>query len=108
MAYTTWLARSARDGGLQDCADYLAAMFRGMGDEVTVTETVDGVDIFQSGLRVIRGLPDGEADIVFHCWAEIWKGTARSQRMMKNLSVERDGLVARWRLQPLIDESVHD
>ena len=76
-------------------------MFRGMGDEVTVTQTADGIDISQSGLRVIRGLPDDEASIVFDCWAEIWKGTARSQRTMKSLSVERDGLEARWRLQPL-------
>ncbi len=91
----------ARDGDLQDCADYLAAMFRGMGDEVTVTQTADGVDISQSGLRVIRGLPEEEAGVVFDCWAEIWKGTARSQRTMKRLSVERDGLEARWHLQPL-------
>ena len=88
----------ARDGDLQACADYLATMFRGMGDEVVVTKTSTGIDLEHTGLRVIRGLPEAEAQVVFECWAELWKGAVTSQRTMKELSVERAGTVARWSL----------
>ncbi len=89
----------AKDGGLQDCALYLADMFRGMGDEVALTPLSDGIEIKHSGLRVIKGLPEREAGIVFECWAELWKGTARSQRVMKRLDVRRDGQKAVWYLR---------
>jgi len=90
----------ATDGSLEDCAAYLAGMFRGMGDEVEVTHQADGaIEIAHSGLRVIKGLPEHEAAIVFDCWAELWKGAARSQRVMKVLDVQRDGLKALWRLK---------
>ncbi len=88
----------AVDGDLSDSADYLARMFAGMGDEVSVIKHSGGMDIEQRGLRVIRGLPDEEADVVFGCWAELWKGACRSQRVMKTLTVERQGSTARWSL----------
>jgi hypothetical protein len=88
----------AVDGGLTDAADYLAAMFRGMGDEVFVHRGDQGIDLQQTGLRVIRGLPDDEATLVFDCWAELWRGTASSQRQLKTLDVERSGSEARWQV----------
>jgi len=88
----------AADDGLEDCADYLAAMFQGMGDEVLIASHGNTIEIEHRGLRVIKGLPETEADLVFDCWSELWKGTARSQRIMKTLEVERDGAVAVWRL----------
>ena len=90
----------ATDGSLEDCAAYLAEMFRGMGDEVEVIALPDGaIEIKHSGLRVIKGLPEGEASIVFDCWSELWKGATRSQRLMKTLEVKRNGLQAIWRLR---------
>ena len=89
----------AVDGSLEDCAAYLAEMFRGMGDEVEAIALPDGaIEIKHSGLRVIKDLPEDEARIVFDCWSELWKGAARSQRLLKTLEVERDGLQAIWRL----------
>ncbi|MEM9622551.1 MAG: hypothetical protein AAF993_12930 [Pseudomonadota bacterium] len=89
----------AQDGDLAACADYLARMFRGMGDEVVVTAHANYIELQQTGLRVIRGLPEAEADLVFDCWSALWDGTARSQRLMKQLSAERQGLEAQWTLR---------
>lgn len=88
----------AVDGGLDDAASYLAVMFGGMGDTVAVQTTGQGATLRHSGLRVVRGLPDGEAALVFDCWAELWKGTAASQRQLKTLDVERTNSGATWRL----------
>ena len=87
------------DGDVSDAANYLATMFQGMGDEVTVEVSRDEAVIRQNGLRVIRGLPDDEADLVFRCWTELWRGTASAQRQLKVLEVERDGLEAVWRVR---------
>ncbi len=88
----------ARDGDLEDCARYLADMFRGMGDDIEINRRPDAIELEHDGLRVIRGLPEEEARVVFDCWAELWKGAASSQRTMKRLTVERDGTAARWTL----------
>lgn len=88
----------ARDGELEDAANFLALMFGGMGDETSVQKTDRAFELEHRGLRIIRGLPDGEAALVFDCWAELWKGTASSQRQLKTLDVERIGNTARWRL----------
>ena len=63
----------AQDGDLDDFAHYLTCMFRGMGDEVSVSARAGGLEIEHEGLRVIRGLPDDEADLVFRCWAALWQ-----------------------------------
>jgi len=88
----------AVDGDLDDAASYLAAMFGGMGDGVTARKSGEGVTLEHTGLRIIRGLPDDEAALVFDCWAELWKGTAGSQRQLKTLDVERAETGARWHL----------
>lgn len=88
----------AVDGGLEDAAGYLVAMFGGMGDEVTAGTHDRHLELEQTGLRVLRGLPDDEAGLVFDCWSELWKGTAASQRQLKTLDVERTKEGAIWRL----------
>ena len=87
-----------KDGGLEDCAGYLATLFRGMGDTVSIEESADGFKLKQRGIRAIRGLPEDEASLVFACWAELWKGTVRSQRLLKDLEVARTGEEAVWTL----------
>lgn len=86
------------DGDLDDGAHYLAEMFRGMGDEVSISRESNAIQINQSGLRVIKDLSETDASLVFDCWAELWKGACRSQRVMKTLSVERSGSQAQWRI----------
>jgi hypothetical protein len=96
-----------KDGDLSDCGRYLATMFRGMGDDVTVHESKDEIVLDHRGLRVIRGLPAEEAEIVFNCWAQLWVGAARSQRVMKALSVQRNADSARWTLRLLQNDAGH-
>lgn len=91
----------ADDGDLDDAAGFLSTMFNGMGDEATVTKSGSDIVIRQEGLRVIRGLPEEEATLVFDCWAELWAGTASSQRELKKLTVEREGRQAIWHLSLL-------
>lgn len=86
----------AADGDLTDAAHYLATMFTGMGDLTETESGSDSIDIKQSGLRVIRDLPEEEATIIFDCWAEIWRGVMSAQRQLKTLSVERAADQATW------------
>ncbi len=90
----------AADGDLTDAAHYLATMFNGMGDAIEIENEIesesDSISIKQSGLRVIRDLPEEEAAIIFDCWAEIWRGVMSAQRQLKTLSVERATDQAIW------------
>ena len=88
----------ASDGDLNDGAQYLATMFTGMGDEVSISTNDNGIELEHSGLRIIRGLSDKDAELIFECWSELWRGTASSQRQLKTLEVERKEDEARWQL----------
>lgn len=88
----------ATDGDLAAAAHYLTTMFGGMGDVASSRAAGSGIELEHNGLRVIRGLPDDEAALVFDCWSELWRGTASSQRQLKTLDVERHGDRATWRL----------
>lgn len=88
----------ATDGDLMDAANYLAIMLSGMGDEVEVQQTEQGATILQKGIRVIRDLSVSEADLVFDSWCELWQGTMGSQRILKNLRVDRQGNEVTWQL----------
>ncbi len=84
------------EGDLDAAANYLSEMFSGMGDEVTVSHLDDSIRLEQTGLRIIRDLPEEEATLLFNCWAEIWIGAMSSQRRMKSLKVKREGTRASW------------
>ncbi len=86
----------AVDGDLDDAATYLASMFRGMGDEVTIETQGDTAQLRQRGIRAIRNLSPDDAALVFDCWAELWRGAVSSQRAIKQLDVVRDGDDAVW------------
>ncbi len=92
---------SAVDGDPLDAADYLARMFSGMGDPVSIESSGRGVTVRQQGLRVVRGLAGPERDLVLDCWAELWGGALCSQRELKALSYEPDGAALVWRISPL-------
>ena len=86
----------AKDGNLEQAAEFLAQMFRGMGDTVIVHNLGRSIELHHSGFRVIRDLPDGEAALVFDIWSELWIGMMFSQREMKHLEVVRRGTQATW------------
>lgn len=91
----------AVDGDLADGANYLARMFAGMGDEIAITSSADNSQITQSGLRVIRGMNNDEATLVFDCWVELWRGTMSSHRQLKSLEVSRRENEACWHLSEM-------
>ena len=86
------------DGEVEDAADYLVTMMQGMGDDVERSGSDDGVVLEQRSLRVIRDLTESDAALVFDCWAQLWQGTASSQRQLKRLEVRRQGGAVRWLL----------
>ena len=89
----------AVDGDINDAGAYLATMFSGMGDETRIETGTDSVTVHQSGLRVIRGLPEAEAALVFDCWSALWQGTGSSQQVLKSVGVTRDGENATWEIR---------
>jgi hypothetical protein len=93
----------ARDGDLDDAAEYLSGMFAGMGDSVTVERRADELLLRHSGLRIVRGLEAEERKLVLDCWAQLWIGTLRSQRQLKSLSREAGEAEVVWRLKVQID-----
>ncbi|MCY4265391.1 MAG: hypothetical protein OXE78_11105 [Gammaproteobacteria bacterium] len=89
---------AAADGDLQDAMNYLSRMFSGMGDSVNSSVTGETFELRHTGLRIIRGLPEPTASLVFDCWVSLWQGTAASQRQLKSLQVQRQANQAHWTL----------
>ena len=45
------------------------------------------VQVLQQGLRIVRGLPAGEARLLFDCWQQLWVGAVRSHAAIPELQV---------------------
>ncbi len=82
-------AIETEDGGPGEAALLLAEMFRGMGDEVTITDRNKnaGVIVCQSGLRIVRGLSGDEREDLLACWIEIWRGVVQAHRTFMDVTV---------------------
>lgn len=79
----------AEDHGPKEAAAFLVKMMTGMGDTCEIEQ--DGVTNFtvrQNGLRIVRGLPDAERDILLEAWCELWRGTVHSHRMFMDVEWE--------------------
>ena len=88
------------DGEQADAARFLARMFRGMGDEVTVTDNADGtISLDHGGLRILRGLAGSERDTLLACWIELWRGAIASHRTFMTLDVRDGGDRLTWTLR---------
>lgn len=87
----------ARDGGLADAAQYLASMFEGMGDAVSIDDADGRPIVRQNNLRVVRGLSGDERALVLDCWIELWRGALASQQQIKSLEVQEDNGGLSWR-----------
>ncbi len=89
------------DGGPQEAAAFLAAMFRGMGDGVEVREAGNGaVSLRQAGLRIARGLAGPERETLLACWVELWRGAVASHRRFMEVDVEVEGGALLWTIRP--------
>lgn len=85
------------DGDLNDASRYLALMLEGMGDEVRVVSSDEGL-VHQTTRRITAGLADEDADVVWQCWQHLWVGAMRSQSLMKTLSIAESDAGAVWRI----------
>jgi hypothetical protein len=88
----------AHDGGVEAAVQYLARMFEGMGDTVTLIS--EEARVAQHGLRILRGVDAAaDAELLLQCWGEIWRGAVRSHRAMLDLEWERTGPdTVEWRV----------
>ena len=89
------------EGGPKEAADFLRAMFLGMGDRTDVDDAGGGiVTLRQTGLRIVRGLAGADRDNLLACWIELWRGAVNSHRqfMTVDAEVEEDALL--WTIRP--------
>lgn len=91
----------AKDGGLDDAAEYLARMFEGMGDGVEVDRGDARPCVRTEGLRIVRGLAGKERQLVLQCWSELWHGALASQQQLKTAEVLVDADAMSWRIGPM-------
>ncbi len=90
------------DGGPREAADFLAAMFRGMGDGVEAEEAGDGaVSLRQTGLRIVRGIAGAERENLLACWIELWRGAVASHRRFMEVEAEAEGDALLWTIRPM-------
>ena len=89
------------DGGPGEAAEFLRAMFLGMGDGIDLAETGGGcVTLRETGLRIVRGLDGAERDAVLACWIELWRGAVASHRRFMTLDAEDEGGALLWKVGP--------
>ncbi len=91
----------AKDGLASDAADFLATMFRGLGDEacVTVAHNASMATVAHPTLRIVRGLEGDERSLLLACWQELWRGTLQSHQRLKTLSVVEAGQGLLWTIE---------
>ncbi len=92
-----------RDGDATDAAQFLAAMFTGMGD-TCVIETMSprsAATLRQSGLRIVRDLDDAARDALLAPWIELWRGALSSYRIRKEVDVTQNGDSLLWTIRDI-------
>ena len=78
-------ALGIEDEGLASGGEFLRQLFAGMGDEVVVSSTVSQLSLLEirhSSLRILRGLPPEEKDLVLRCWQRLWCGALKARTRM--------------------------
>ncbi len=93
------------DGGPWEAAEFLRAMFLGMGDGTDLEDYGEdtgraAVTLRQTGLRIVRGLDGAERDILLACWIELWRGAVASHRQFMTLDAEDEGDALLWTIRP--------
>jgi len=77
------------DRGLDSGGDYLCRLFAALGDDVDLQKHShpQRLEIAHSNLRVTKGLPADEAEIILPCWQALWRGAMQSRRELLALAV---------------------
>ena len=89
------------DGGPEEAAAFLRAMFLGMGDRTEARSAASGAArLRQTGLRIVRGLAGSERDHLLACWIELWRGAVHSHRRFMAVEAETDGDALLWTIRP--------
>lgn len=89
------------DGGPKEAAEFLRAMFQGMGDAAEAEDAgPGGVALRHTGLRIVRGLAGPERDRLLACWIELWRGAVHSHREFMAVDADFDGDALIWRIRP--------
>ena len=93
-------AIGAHDGGIADAAQFLAAAFAGMGDQVdlSVPEGGESASLDHHGLRIVRDMEGVERATLLSCWIELWRGAIASHRQIMDVHVEDRGQSLNWTL----------
>ncbi|MEZ5649701.1 MAG: hypothetical protein R3E87_04050 [Burkholderiaceae bacterium] len=81
-------AVGAVDAGPTEAAAFLAAMFAGMGDRVSLVEVDGAVCIEQRDLRIVRDLAEAFREPLLAVWAELWRGAIHAHRQFLELSCQ--------------------
>ncbi len=88
------------DGGPREAADFLAAMFRGMGDGAEVEDAGGGaVSLRHTGLRIVRGIDGSGRGTLLACWIELWRGAVASHRQFMEVEAEPEGDALFWTIR---------
>lgn len=88
------------EGGPVEAAEFLAAMFSGMGDVTRIEPAGEGATVHQSGLRIVRGLEGAERENLLSCWIEIWRGAVNSQRAFMDVACVQSDEELVWQIKP--------
>ena len=89
------------DGGPEAAADFLVAMFAGMGDDCIRSRDEDGTQrIVQSGLRIVRGLDGALREDMLESWTELWRGAIQAHRAFIQVECNRTEERLIWSLRP--------
>jgi hypothetical protein len=89
-----------RDADANEPHEYLARLFRGMGDAVDVSVDGDVAVLTTGAPRIVRGMGEGDARVLLTCWSELWRGALRAGRTLYQLDVRFDREHAQWRVSP--------
>ncbi len=91
-------AVGAVDAGPLQAAQFLAAMFEGLGDDCSVEPGPGGAGacLTQRGLRIVRGLEGDERADLLACWIETWRGAVHSHRAFMDVAVTQGDDTLRW------------
>lgn len=92
-------AVEAREGGVQEAADFLQRIMAGMGDDCVVDKDDEQTRITQTGLRIVRGLEGEARDALLTCWVEIWRGAIDSGRAFLDVTCKVEAGQLVWRIE---------
>lgn len=92
------------DGDVTDAVKYLVNMFTGLGDRIETSEADEqhAIELRHYAPRIVKGLDDGEREIILDCWQQLWKGALSSYRIMKKVETHIEAQQITWTISDII------